>query len=136
MNMTPPSQQFRSLLLRILDDRFARFLLIGLLNTCVSYAIYAALVLIGLDPVIALSISFCLGVGFNFVSTGRVVFSSTDVWRFPRFVLVYAIVYVANLLLLKMFLSLGLHALVAQALSLPAVAVGTFLLLRFFVFRK
>ena len=92
MNMTSPSQQFRSFLLRILDDRFARFLLIGLLNTCVSYAIYAALVLIGLDPVIALSISFCLGVGFNFVSTGRVVFSSTDVWRFPRFVLVYAIV--------------------------------------------
>src|SRR5882762_481506 len=112
--MIPALQRIRSLLPRVLDDRFVRFLLIGLFNTCVGYGIYAALVLIGLDPVIALSISFCLGVGFNFVSTGRVVFSSTDVWRFPRFVLAYAIVYVANLLLLKLLLSLGLHALAAQ----------------------
>jgi putative flippase GtrA len=134
--MTPPLQRFRSHLLRVRDDRFVRFLLVGLLNTCVSYAMYAALVLIGLDPVIALSISFCLGVGFNFLSTGRVVFSSTEVWRFPRFVLAYAIVYVANVLLLKMLLSLGLHALAAQALSLPVVAVCTFLILKFFVFSR
>jgi putative flippase GtrA len=134
--MTPPFQRVRSHLRRGLDDRFVRYLLVGLLNTCVGYAIYAALVLIGLDPVIALSITFCLAVGFNFVSTGRVVFGSTDGWRFPRFVLAYGIVYVANLLLLKMLLSLGLHALAAQALSLPVIAVCTFLILRVFVFNR
>ena len=134
--MTPPLQRFRSLLSRILDDRFVRFLLIGMLNTCVGYAMYAALVLLGLDPVIALSISFCFGVGFNFLSTGRVVFSSTDVWRFPRFVAAYSLVYVANLLLLKMLLSLGLHALAAQALLLPVIAVGTFVILKLFVFNR
>jgi len=64
------------------------------------------------------------------------VFSNTDVWRFPRFVLAYGNIYVANLLLLKMFLSLGLHALVAQALSLPMIVVCTFLILRYFVFNR
>jgi putative flippase GtrA len=132
----PTFQRIRLLLRELLDQRFVRFLLIGLLNTCVGYGLYAGFVLMGLDPVTAMSVAFCLGVGFNFVSTGRVVFSSTDVWRFPRFVLAYGIVYVANLLLLKMFLSFGLHSLAAQALSLPAVVVCTFLILRYFVFSR
>ena len=132
--MKPPLRRVQFHLQRLFDDRFIRFLLIGLLNTVVGYGLYAAFVLMGLDPVIAMSAAFCLGVGFNFLSTGRVVFSNTDVWRLPRFVLAYAIVYVANLLLLKMLLTLGLHALAAQALSLPVVVVCTFLILRFFVF--
>jgi len=72
----------------------------------------------------------------NFLGTGRVVFSATDVLRFPRFVLAYVVVYLANLALLKGLLSLGLDAFAAQALSLPVVVLSTFLILRFFVFRN
>ena len=134
--MKPAVQRVRSLLQRLLGDRFVRFLLIGLLNTCVGYGLYVGFLLMGLDPVVAMSVAFCLGVGFNFLSTGRVVFSNTDVLRFPRFVLAYVIVYLANLALLKGLLSLGLDAFAAQALSLPVVVLSTFLILRFFVFRN
>jgi putative flippase GtrA len=134
--MKPAVQWVRSLLQRLLGDRFVRFLLIGLLNTCVGYGLYAGFLLMGLDPIVAMSVAFCLGVGFNFLSTGRVVFSNTDVLRFPRFVLAYVIVYLANLALLKGLLSLGLDAFAAQALSLPVVVLNTFLILRFFVFRN
>jgi putative flippase GtrA len=134
--MKPAVQRVRSLLQRLLGDRFVRFLLIGLLNTCVGYGLYAGFLLMGLDPIVAMSVAFCLGVGFNFLSTGRVVFSNTDIWRFPRFILAYVVVYLANLTLLKGLLSFGLDAFAAQALSLPVVVLSTFLILRFFVFRN
>ena len=117
-------------------SRFARFLVIGLLNTVVGYGIYAGLVLLGLDPVISLVAATCVGVVFNFFSTGHVVFQSLDPWAFPRFVLVYAATCTLNVMLLKALIGIGFHSLTAQAASLPFIAVCSFMALRLFVFRS
>ena len=130
-----PSMRFISFLKKVLNDRFVRFLLVGFLNTCFGYCLYAIFILVGLSPTVSVTVAYWLGVAFNFFTTGRVVFGNSNVSRLPRFFLAYGLAYAANLLVLSMFLHFGLHPLAAQAASLPPVVVFTFLLLRGFVFR-
>lgn len=65
--------------------RFARFLLVGAVNTCFGYLIYASAVFIGFRPSVALLIATVLGVGFNFMSFGKVVFKRLAWKRVPFF---------------------------------------------------
>ena len=53
--------------------KFARFLLVGVLNTLFSYFLYGTLILIGLDYKYAVLLVTILGVLFNFQTTGRLV---------------------------------------------------------------
>lgn len=117
------------------QQRYRKFILVGMLNTAVGFGIYSALILLGLVPWLALLIANCAGVTFNFMSTGSLVFKNVARGLFPRFVLTYAIIYFLNLLLLKVLIAAGLNALIAQALSLPVIVTCTFCALRLFVFR-
>ena len=116
--------------------QFRQFLLVGILNTVFGYFVYAVFVLSGVTPSISLFVATCVGIIFNFSTTGRWVFRKSDVWAFPRFVLAYLITYIANWALLNSLLVLGVPALAAQALPLPVIVIFTFFILRFFVFRR
>ena len=112
-----------------------RFLAVGVLNTAFGYAIFAAGVLAGLPSGIALAIAMVIGVIFNFFTLGRLVFDSRDPTRLPRFVGVYALSYVVNLLLLRLWEGAGVGPLLAQLACLPVTVSLTFVLMRFLVFR-
>jgi putative flippase GtrA len=116
--------------------RFVRFLAVGLLNTAFGYLVFAAGVLSGLAPAAALLAATLIGVGFNFATTGRLVFASRDTRRLPRFVLCYALAYVLNAGALHGLAALGVPPLAGQLLLLPPVVVLTFLAMRLFVFRE
>jgi len=58
----------------IKKHKFARFLLVGVLNTIFGYFLYGTLILIGLDYKYAVLLVTILGVLFNFQTTGRLVF--------------------------------------------------------------
>jgi putative flippase GtrA len=116
--------------------RFARFLAVGLLNTAFGYGVFAAGVLAGLAPAWALLPATVLGIGFNFLTTGRLVFASRDTTRLPRFVLCYAAVYGFNALALEALADLGLSPLASQLVLLPPVVVATFAIMRLLVFRE
>jgi putative flippase GtrA len=112
-----------------------RFLAVGVLNTAFGYVIFAAGVLAGLSSGIALAIAMVIGVVFNFFTLGRLVFDSRDPTRLPRFVGVYALTYVVNLMLLGLWERAGVGALLAQLACLPVTVSLTFVLMRFLVFR-
>jgi putative flippase GtrA len=57
----------------IKKHKFARFLLVGVLNTIFGYFLYGTLILIGLDYKYAVLLVTILGVLFNFQTTGRLV---------------------------------------------------------------
>jgi putative flippase GtrA len=57
----------------IKKHKFARFLLVGVLNTIFGYFLYGTLILIGLDYKLAVLLATILGVLFNFQTTGRLV---------------------------------------------------------------
>ena len=57
----------------IKKHKFARFLLVGVLNTIFGYFLYGTLILIGLDYKYAVLLATILGDLFNFQTTGRLV---------------------------------------------------------------
>ena len=114
--------------------QFVKFLFVGLLNTLFGYAVFAALIYAGIPAMPALVLTYVVGVLFNFVTTGRLVFSRSSA-SLARFIAAYVVIYFFNLALFKTVEALGAGALVAQALCLPIVAVFSFLLFKFQVFR-
>ncbi len=120
----------------VLSRRFIAFCLVGGLNTAFGYSVYAALLYAGLRHAWALLIATCAGVVFNFFSTGRLVFGNRDGSRLPRFVAVYAIVYVFNLALIELLLAEGFGPYVGGAISMPAATLVAYALQNRFVFLK
>ncbi len=111
-----------------------RFLVVGVVNTIVGYGIYFALLRGGLGPTAALGAATVFGVAFNFVTTGRLVFSNADATRLWRFVLVYALVFVVNAAALEAAVRGGHDPALAQALLLPPCVALSYLLNRALVF--
>lgn len=116
--------------------RFVLFLLVGVLNTVVGYAIFALLTLGGLGLVPSTVGATVVGVLFNFKSIGMLVFGTSGAKLLPRFLAVYVLQCAANIMALRSFASAGVPILLAEAIILPALAVAGFLLMRYFVFHK
>lgn len=118
-----------------LSLQFLRFLVVGLLNTLFGYSIFAGLTLAGVSPTLALLLTYVVGVLFNFVTTRRFVFNQSARASLWRFIGAYILIYFFNLGLYKIFEPSGLLPLWVQALCLPVVAVFSFLLFKFQVFK-
>ena len=114
--------------------QFVKFVFVGLLNTLFGYAVFAALIYAGVPAMPALVLTYVVGVLFNFVTTGRLVFSRSRA-SLARFIAAYVVIYFFNLALFKTVEAFGAGALVSQAVCLPIVAVFSFLLFKFQVFR-
>ncbi|MDR1725489.1 MAG: GtrA family protein [Bacteroidales bacterium] len=81
-----------------IDNKFMRFLFVGVLNTAVGYGLFVFFIWIGLHYGWALLCSQILGVAFNYKSTGVLVFESKTNTLVVKFVLVYVFMYSVNLL--------------------------------------
>lgn len=116
--------------------QFLRFLAVGALNTLFGYGVFAGLVLAGLAPMPSLVLTYVVGVLFNYVTTGRLVFGHAGGGALLRFIAAYVVIYLFNLALFRGAEALGAGPLLAQALCLPVVAVFSFVLFKFRVFRE
>lgn len=119
----------------LLSQRFMRFLAVGVLNTAIGYALFAAMILSGSGQGIAVAGSTALGALFNFQSIGGLVFRQREIRLLPRFLAVYSGQCGANILMLAALAEIGLGPLLAQFLLLPFLATGTYLAMQSFVFR-
>jgi len=115
--------------------QFLRFLAVGALNTLFGYSVFAGLVLAGLPAMPALVLTYVVGILFNYFTTGRLVFMHAGRGALLRFIAAYGVIYVFNLALFRAAEALGAGPLLAQALCLPVVAVFSFVLFKFRVFR-
>ena len=109
-------------------QRLVRFLLTGALNTAFGYCCFAALIFIGLHYTLAVLLGTIIGVLFNFFTTGKLVFDMTDHHRLPRFFAVYAILYILNVLWLKLMVMLNVDLYLGGAIAiLPMAGLSYFL---------
>ena len=115
---------------------FAVFLVVGLLNTAVGYAIYLGGIEVHAPPAVALGIATVLGACFNYASTGFLVFANRTLGRLPHFIAAYALTYLVNAGALEGLLAVGVGPALAQLALLPFVAVLSFVLFRQYVFSK
>jgi putative flippase GtrA len=114
---------------------FVHFILVGGINTCFGYLVYAGMVYAGLRPSLALLVATVLGVAFNFVSFGKLVFKRIAWKRMPFFAAIYVLNYLVNAFLLGKVQVFIPSPYLAQAVILPLSVLFLFFMLRRFVFR-
>lgn len=111
-----------------------RYVVVGLFNTAVSYALYCALLYAGVAYPLASLGSLLGGIFLSFVTLGRYVFLSRLRGRFPRFLMVWCGLYLLNIGLLNVLIKVGLDPYIAGIVAAPPTIGLAFLLQRFFVF--
>lgn len=84
-------------LLQKVENKFLRFLIVGVINTLFGYFIFLLLLWIGLHYSLALLFSQILGILFNYKTTGYIVFENKSNKLIHKFFLVYSIIYLINL---------------------------------------
>ncbi|WP_449394804.1 GtrA family protein [Devosia riboflavina] len=118
------------------DIRLVRFLLVGGLNTLFGYGVFALMLWFGFHYSAASAIATVMGILFNFKSTGRLVFKSSDNSRLVRFILVYIVVYGVNVASLALLLRADIGAYTAGLLLILPLALLAYFLNASFVFRS
>ena len=119
----------------IADSRLLRFVVVGVFNTAVGYTIYVLMLWVGLNYAVAAAVGTVLGMLFNFKSTGWLVFGSSENRLLLRFMAVYGVVYLVNVLALTALTSMGLSAYSAGLVTLLPAALLSYVLNKTLVFR-
>lgn len=83
---------------------FARFLVVGVINTIVGYTLFVLCRWVGMNTEVAVLVSTVLAVTFNYHSTGKLVFHNKGYKVIIQFFVVYGIMYFINVWELKYFL--------------------------------
>lgn len=115
---------------------FLKFLAVGALNALFGYGCFALLIFAGVHYSAAVVLATIAGVLFNFKTTGRLVFGSSDNRRVFRFLAVYAVVCAVQVALLKLLLTAGLGPYAGGALLVLPMALFAFILMKRLVFNN
>ncbi len=120
---------------RLLRVEFARFLLVGVVNTGFSYAVYALLLYAGMVYYAANFGAMAAGVGFSFLTQGRLVFRNRDGRLIFRFTAGWVVIYGINIGIIALLLRwLDLNAYAAGALALLPITLISYFVQKFLVF--
>ncbi len=118
------------------NQTFIKFIFIGIINTIFGYGIYLLFLLIGFNFVIAALLSTILGIIFNFFTTGRFVFKSTNNYLILKFVMVYIFIYLFTISGLSILYLYGISYEIGGALMLAPNALLSFFLNKRLVFNE
>ena len=119
----------------LLSHQIIRFILVGGLNTAFSYSVYAGLIYIGLNYIIANFCSLVLGILFSFRTQGALVFNNRDGRLIFRFAGLWALLFVLNIGLIYILMRVGLNAYAAGAVALVPITVTSYFVQKVMVFR-
>jgi putative flippase GtrA len=115
---------------------FLRYLIIGGINTLFGYGIFALLLYLGLHYALASFLAICAGILFNFNTTGRIVFKNSNHRLLFQFLIVYSIIYLINVLLLKLMVMYAINLYLGSATTVLPMAFLAYLLNKKFVFNQ
>lgn len=101
-----------------------------------GYGLFAFFVWLGLHYSFAVFLSTVLGVLFNFKTTGLIVFKNGNNKLLLKFIGVYILTYLTNIVLISFLKLTGLGIYLAGAIAVLPVAILSFILLKSFVFNK
>ncbi|RUR08746.1 GtrA family protein [Legionella sp. km772] len=119
--------------------QIVRYGIVGLLNNGFGYLIYLLVTYFWLEPKLAVTVLYPIGVLMAYWGHAKYSFKSDQIDRnsFIRYVVTYIIGYIINFLALYIFSDIyGFPHQLIQVISIFVVAGNVFLLLKFFVFPK
>lgn len=114
--------------------RLLKYLVVGGLNTVVSYVVYACLYFLTNSYVVAVCLTTVFGIVFNFYTTGRFVFKNKKNILFFKFMTVYGIGAGLNILIIRLLELEGINAYFSGAIAAIPLALFSFVMFRVFVF--
>jgi putative flippase GtrA len=115
--------------------QFGRFVVVGVVNTAFSYAIYALLLYFGLNYAFANLTALVIGILFSFKTQGALVFANSENRRIFRYVLVWTFLYAFNIFVISQCIQLGFNSYVSGALAIPFTTLLSYVAQKRFVFR-
>ena len=119
---------------RLLGFEFVRFLLVGLLNTGFSYAVYVLFLYLGLTYVLANLMALLLGIMFSFRSQSALVFRRRNPRLMVRFAACWLMIFGLNIGVITLLMRTGFDAYVAGALALLPMTLISYFVQRLLVF--
>ena len=115
---------------------FIRYILVGALNTAFGYGVFGLMTFMGIHYSLAILFATIVGVIFNFITYGRLVFKRSG-WKIIwRFIGVYGALYMINIAIVYIFLPVLLNVYVANGLATGFIAVLGFHLNKRYVYEK
>ena len=120
----------------MLKKQIINFIMVGVLNTIVGYALYAMFISLGFNYILAVVFATILGVLFNFKTIGKYVFGSHDNSLIVKFFAVYLVVFIVNVSIIKFFKLYEYNDYIAGLFAVIPSAVVSFILNKYLVFKK
>lgn len=124
------------MILSKIENKLIRFFIVGGINTIFGYSVFAILIFLKFHYSIATLLSVILGVLFNFKTTGKLVFENTNNFLIFKFIGVYVIIYILNVVSLKILEIIKVNMYLAGMLLILPMAIVSFMLNNKFVFKK
>jgi putative flippase GtrA len=119
-----------------MNHQFARYLVVGLSNTTLSYLVYALLLWLGLAFQWANLGALAAGILVGFSGHSRFVFDNQDWRKLGPYTLLWTGMYLSNILLIGLFKQAGLNDYIAGFIAMPPIILLSFLVKKFIIFRK
>ncbi len=120
---------------KYIQNKFIRFIFVGGLNTAFGLSVYCLMIWIGLSYIWATLISQVLGVLFNFVTTGTLVFENSDKKLIFKFILSYVLTYFINVGVNKALqVAFGVNEYISGIGAIIISALASFFILKLFVY--
>lgn len=107
---------------------------VGVINTLFGYSLYALFLYLGLHYAVAAFFSTCLGILFNFKTTGVIVFKNKNNQLLFKFIGVYGFLYCLSIGIIKLLQPFANNYIAGFFATLCCAAVG-FCLNKFLVFK-
>jgi putative flippase GtrA len=117
-------------------NQIVRFIIVGIVNTGFSYLIYVLLLFVGLNFALANLGAVLIGILFSFRTQGAFVFGNTNRRLLGRFILSWLTIYLFTISIIATLDYFGIDNYTGGALALPASALASFFMQKFFVFRE
>ena len=121
-----------------LQRQLIRYAVVGVMSNLLCYLAYLGLVRLGMDPKLAMSVLYCVGVLQTFVFNRNWTFQHSGAQRtvFLRYGTAYALGYLFNLTVLHILVDVrGYPHEIVQGMMILVLAVMLFLAQKFWVFR-
>ncbi|EKD53782.1 MAG: GtrA family protein [uncultured bacterium] len=119
-----------------LSREFITFLLVGILNTIVGYLFFVFFLFAGFHYTIAILFATCLGILFNFKTTGTLVFKNKNKRLLIHFIGIYILLYGWNVSLISLIHKIIPNFYIAGAMTSFFMAIISFYLNKHLVFHK
>jgi putative flippase GtrA len=133
------NQKHSSKLISIVK-KFLSFNIIGLINTAITYGIYALAITVGINHFIALCIDYSCGITISFFMNKKFTFkieSKADIGMFLKMIIAYVPTFIVNAGLLWLFVNMwGMNKYLSQIIALGIVSLFSFFMQHKFVFKS